>query len=133
MATFASDRRADDEERGLGFLGGSFDPVHVGHLRGAMVVREALNLARVDLVPAAQSPLKPEAMLTGAHRLAMLELAIANVPGLAWMRGARPRRSIVHYRYSGGIACAVWRRAPCVDYWLGQSPACLAGRDGVSC
>ena len=72
-----------DEERGaLGFLGGSFDPVHVGHLRGAMVVRETLNLARVDLVPAAQSPLKPETILTGAHRLAMLELAVADVPGL---------------------------------------------------
>ena len=72
-----------DEERGaLGSLGGSFDPVHVGHLRGAMVVRETLNLARVDLVPAAQSPLKPETILTGAHRLAMLELAIADVPGL---------------------------------------------------
>ena len=71
-----------DESGPVGFLGGSFDPVHIGHLRGAMVVREALNLARVDLVPAAQSPLKPEAMLTGAHRLAMLELAIADVPGL---------------------------------------------------
>ena len=71
-----------DESGPLGFLGGSFDPVHVGHLRGAIIVREALNLARVDLVPAAQSPLKPEATLTGAHRLAMLELAIADVPGL---------------------------------------------------
>ena len=45
-------------------------------------MRETLNLARVDLVPAAQSPLKPETILTGAHRLAMLELAIADVPGL---------------------------------------------------
>ena len=71
-----------DESGPLGFLGGSFDPVHVGHLRGAIIVREALNLARVDLVPAAQSPLKPKATLTVAHRLAMLELAIADVPGL---------------------------------------------------
>ena len=71
-----------DESGPMGFLGGSFDPVHIGHLRGAMAVREALNLVRVDLVPAAQSPLKPEAMLAGSHRLAMLELAIADVPGL---------------------------------------------------
>ena len=41
-----------DESGPLGFLGGSFDPVHIGHLRGAMAVREALNLLRVDLVPA---------------------------------------------------------------------------------
>lgn len=71
-----------DESGPVGFLGGSFDPVHIGHLRGAMAVREALDLLRVDLVPAAQSPLKPGAMLTGSHRLAMLELAIANVPSL---------------------------------------------------
>ena len=77
-----SDALLHDESGPVGFLGGSFDPVHIGHLRGAMAVREALNLLRVDLVPAAQSPLKPEAMLTGAHRLAMLELAVADVPGL---------------------------------------------------
>ena len=77
-----SDALMHDESGPVGFLGGSFDPVHIGHLRGAMAVREALNLLRVDLVPAAQSPLKPEAMLTGSHRLAMLELAIADVPGL---------------------------------------------------
>ena len=72
-----------DDRGPLGFLGGSFDPVHIGHLRGAMAVREALNLARVDLIPAAQSPLKSETTLTGAHRLAMLELAIFDVPGLS--------------------------------------------------
>ena len=71
-----------DESGPVGFLGGSFDPVHIGHLRGAMAMREALKLVRVDLVPAAQSPLKPDAMLTGSHRLAMLELAVADVPGL---------------------------------------------------
>jgi len=35
----------------VGFLGGAFDPVHIGHLRGAMAVRDCLDLERVDLIP----------------------------------------------------------------------------------
>ena len=67
----------------LGFLGGAFDPVHIGHLRGAMAVRDALDLERVDLIPAAQSPLKDQATVDVAHRLAMLELAVADLQGIA--------------------------------------------------
>ena len=67
----------------LGFLGGAFDPVHIGHLRGAMAVRDTLNLERVDLIPAAQSPLKDQATVDAAHRLAMLELAVADLHGIA--------------------------------------------------
>ena len=66
----------------LGFLGGAFDPVHIGHLRGAMAVRDALDLERVDLIPAAQSPLKDQATVDAAHRLAMLELAVADLQGI---------------------------------------------------
>ena len=67
----------------LGFLGGAFDPVHIGHLRGALAVRDALDLERVDLIPAAQSPLKDQATVDAAHRLAMLELAVADLQGIA--------------------------------------------------
>ena len=67
----------------LGFLGGAFDPVHIGHLRGAMAVRDALNLERVDLIPAAQSPLKDQAVVDAKHRLAMLERAVDGLPGIA--------------------------------------------------
>ena len=66
----------------LGVLGGAFDPVHIGHLRGAIAVREHLGLERVDLLPAAQSPLKDTATVTAADRLAMLEAAVRGVPGL---------------------------------------------------
>ena len=66
----------------VGFLGGAFDPVHIGHLRGAMAVRDCLDLERVKLIPAAQSPLKDAASVSGAHRVAMLRLAVAAVPGL---------------------------------------------------
>ena len=67
----------------LGFLGGAFDPVHIGHLRGAMAVRDTLNLERVDLIPAAQSPLKDQATVDAVHRLAMLDRAVVGLPGIA--------------------------------------------------
>ena len=66
----------------LGLLGGAFDPVHIGHLRGAIAVREHLGLERVDFLPAAQSPLKDAATVAAADRLAMLEAAVQDVPGL---------------------------------------------------
>jgi len=73
---------SSDSPRPLGLLGGAFDPVHIGHLRGAIAIREELQLERVDFIPAAQSPLKSGAALTAEHRLAMLQLAVRDVPGL---------------------------------------------------
>ena len=71
----------------LGILGGTFDPVHHGHLVIAEEAREALGLERVLLVPAATPPHKPERPVTpAAHRLAMVELAIADNPAFAVSR-----------------------------------------------
>lgn len=65
----------------IGVLGGSFDPIHVGHLRAAEEVREALALALVYFIPAANPPHKPGALVaSGADRLRMVELAIAGNP-----------------------------------------------------
>ena len=58
----------------IGFLGGCFDPVHFGHLCAAQDACEHLKLDRVFFVPAAQAPLKPEAVKAPAvHRLGMLQ------------------------------------------------------------
>ena len=60
----------------IGFLGGSFDPVHFGHLLAAQDALEQYGLDRLVLVPAAQAPLKPQDVRSGpAHRLAMLKAA----------------------------------------------------------
>jgi nicotinate-nucleotide adenylyltransferase len=69
----------------LGVLGGTFNPIHVGHLRAAEEVAEALALDRVLLVPSAQPPHKPggEALAPGALRLAWVEAACADNPRLA--------------------------------------------------
>ncbi len=65
----------------IGILGGSFDPIHLGHLRSAEEVREAFALDRVYFVPAANPPHKPNVYLTdGSRRLRMVELAVAGNP-----------------------------------------------------
>lgn len=61
----------------IGLLGGSFDPVHFGHLLAAQDVYEQYRFDRLLLVPAAQAPLKPqEVQSSPADRLAMLQAAI---------------------------------------------------------
>jgi nicotinate-nucleotide adenylyltransferase len=66
-----------------GLLGGSFDPVHEGHLRIAEQVRRQLDLSRALLMPAASPPHKARMQLSpGHHREAMLRLAIQGREGL---------------------------------------------------
>jgi nicotinate-nucleotide adenylyltransferase len=61
----------------IGFLGGSFDPIHFGHLIAAQDALEQHKLDRVILVPAAQAPLKPgPAQCPAADRLAMARAAV---------------------------------------------------------
>ena len=65
----------------LGFLGGSFDPVHHGHLVLAQDVFEQLELDRLIFVPSARTPLKAsEPELGAAERIELLRLAIGPVP-----------------------------------------------------
>ena len=62
----------------IGVFGGSFDPVHLGHLLVAQAAREELELARLYFVPTAQSPFKPEGAATAPNeRLRLLRLALA--------------------------------------------------------
>jgi nicotinate-nucleotide adenylyltransferase len=61
----------------IGLMGGSFDPVHFGHLIAAQDALEQFQLERLLLVPAAQAPLKPNDVQSGAEdRMTMLRAAI---------------------------------------------------------
>lgn len=66
----------------LGWFGGSFDPVHEGHLQTAQELLQRLPLAQLSLLPAARSPLKAAGGATAQQRLHMLQLAIAGMAGL---------------------------------------------------
>ena len=67
----------------IGIYGGTFDPVHNGHLILAREAREQLELQTIIFVPAAVSPFKNTPSGSGEERLAMLQAAIAGEPGFA--------------------------------------------------
>ena len=76
-----------------GILGGTFDPVHLGHLIIAESVREKLDLDRIMFIPARQPWLKADRQIAdGRHRLEMVKLATASNPRfvVSEMEMARP-------------------------------------------
>ncbi len=77
----------------IGILGGTFDPVHNGHLTAALTVRKRFELDEVLLLPAARPPHKGGSPITPfGRRITMLELAAAGLPGLSVcaLEGERP-------------------------------------------
>ena len=61
-------------------FGGTFDPVHVGHLGAVSALRDALHVETVIWLPAGEPPHRPPPVASAAHRLAMLRLALAGEP-----------------------------------------------------
>lgn len=67
----------------VGFLGGTFDPIHNGHLRIALDVAQQLQIADMRLLPNYLPPHRQAPLLEAATRLAALQAAVAEVPELA--------------------------------------------------
>ncbi|OLZ10828.1 nicotinate-nucleotide adenylyltransferase [Sulfobacillus thermosulfidooxidans] len=66
------------ETRAIGLMGGTFNPIHYGHLVTAEAARDAFHLDRVIFIPSGQPPHKPPSVLASAeHRFLMTFLAIA--------------------------------------------------------
>jgi nicotinate-nucleotide adenylyltransferase len=116
-----------------GILGGTFDPVHYGHLAIAESAREELGLAGVLFLPAGVPPHKPEGAVAAAEaRTAMVELAIADNPAFRLCRAEldRPGPS-----YAVDTAEELVRRPPVAGadpagfVWIMSSEA-LAGLPG---
>jgi len=95
----AAARRTRREEEALtariGVFGGTFDPVHVGHLAIALAALESVPLDRVLFVPVRRSPLKDrDPLASTADRVAMLETAIASEPRFALSRAELEREGV---------------------------------------
>lgn len=107
----------------IGVFGGSFDPVHVGHLILAEQCREQGQLDRVLFVPAARPPHKSDRTLTPFHhRVEMLTLALSGHPAFAVddLEKDRPGPS-----YTVETLAELRRRDPSADWWL------ILGADSV--
>ncbi|TWI54233.1 nicotinate-nucleotide adenylyltransferase [Pseudomonas duriflava] len=65
--------------RRIGLFGGTFDPIHIGHLRSALEVAELLGLDELRLIPGARPPHRGEPQVSARQRLAMVELAVKDV------------------------------------------------------
>ncbi|MEK1940710.1 MAG: nicotinate-nucleotide adenylyltransferase [Pseudomonas sp.] len=64
----------------IGVLGGTFNPVHVGHLRSALEVAEQLGLDELRMIPNARPPHRDAPQVSAQDRLAMVQQAVAGVP-----------------------------------------------------
>ena len=64
----------------LAIMGGAFDPVHMGHLRTAVEIREACGLGEIRLVPSANPPHRPPHIAPAETRIAMLRAATSDLP-----------------------------------------------------
>lgn len=73
---------ASNPRRVVGILGGTFDPVHLGHLLSANELIERLPFDELRLLPAAIPPHRAQPLATAAQRLEMLKLAVADYPAL---------------------------------------------------
>ena len=70
-------------DKPIGILGGTFNPIHNGHLRLALELYERLDLAEVRLLPVGQPPHREQPSVSKQHRLELVETAIMGVTGLS--------------------------------------------------
>ena len=64
----------------IGILGGTFDPIHFGHLRTALEIAESCGMEQVRFIPGSVPPHRPQPLASAEQRLAMVNLAIADEP-----------------------------------------------------
>lgn len=112
-------------ERRIGLMGGTFDPIHVGHLAIAVEARRALGLEEVVFVPAGQ-PWQKAAVAAAADRLAMTHLAVDGAPGCRVSAIEIDREGPT---YTVDTLRALHAEDPEAELWLLLGADALAGLD----
>jgi nicotinate-nucleotide adenylyltransferase len=108
----------------IGIFGGSFDPVHHGHLVVAECCREQAGLDRVLFVPAATQPFKQDrALAAGHHRAEMLALAVGGNPAFAVSTSELDR---------GGVSYTVDTLAALRGQHVGDELCLILGPDALA-
>jgi nicotinate-nucleotide adenylyltransferase len=107
----------------LGIFGGSFDPIHHGHLIAAQLAHEALGLDRMLLMVSAAQPLKAGHGAPAVHRLRMAELAVEGIAALA-VDGREITR--------GGTSYTVDTLRSLRQEWPGSELVLLLGSDAAA-
>lgn len=107
----------------IGLLGGTFNPIHFGHLLLAYGAKEELSLNRVIFIPAAVSPLKKrEKKATGNHRYQMVRLAVKGTPFFS-VSDIEIRRQGPSYTIE--TVRAFRKKMPSADFFLLVGSDCL--------
>jgi len=70
------------ERRKIGIFGGTFDPIHIGHLRMALELKEQLGLDEMRLLPCHQPPHRDAPQVSSVQRVEMLRIALQDCPEL---------------------------------------------------
>jgi len=107
----------------LGILGGTFDPVHYGHLRPAQEVLRALDLAEIRFIPAANPPHRRPPVATAEQRWRMVTLAVAGVPGFVV-----DKREIIR----GGLSYTAETLESLRQEWASRSLCLMMGMDAFA-
>jgi nicotinate-nucleotide adenylyltransferase len=111
--------------RRLGILGGTFDPIHLGHLDAAAAAREAVELDEILFIPAHDPPHRPiDPRASAFHRFALVSLAIEGVDGY--------RVSDMELRRDGPSYTVTTLRALHADGWVPSQLYFVLGADAFA-
>ena len=88
--------------RRIGILGGTFDPIHCGHLDVGIAAQEALGLARIFVITSNIPPHRPQPFASAYHRFAMVSIAVSTLP--TWRAADLELRSDTPSFTSGTLA-----------------------------
>jgi nicotinate-nucleotide adenylyltransferase len=99
-------------QRCIGMFGGTFDPIHYGHLRTALEIQTRLDLAQVRFVPCNQPPTEKAPLLSARDRFSMVAAAIESEPGFVADRRELDRPGVSYTAETLASLRAEWPQTP---------------------